>query len=61
MEKNVARIVDLDELDALAAVGGSDDTAAPNAVTTVLCAVIATVTVVSMTVGMLTTQENICY
>lgn len=61
MEKSVARVIELDELDALAAVGGNDSGAQPCAVTTPACAVIATITVVSITVGCLTTVQEICY
>lgn len=51
MEKTVARVIDLNELDALAAVGGNDTDPKPAAVTTPACAIIATITVISIISG----------
>ena len=61
MEKTVARVIDLNELDALAAVGGNDTDPQPAAVTTPACAIIATITVISIISGCLTTVKEICY
>lgn len=61
MNKSIARTIELDELNALAAVGGNDNGAEPNAVTTPACVVIATLTVISITIGCLTTVKEICY
>ena len=51
MEKTVARVIDLNELDALAAAGGNDTDPKPAAVTTPACAIIATITVISIISG----------
>ncbi len=61
MEKTVARVIDLNELDALAAVGGNDTDPKPAAVTAPACAIIATITVISIISGCLTTVKEICY
>ena len=62
MEKSIVRNINLDELAELAAVGGNDSNAVatPNAITTPLCVVVATVTVVTMVTGMITTVTEIC-
>ncbi|MGO5066243.1 hypothetical protein FDF31_07355 [Clostridium sporogenes] len=59
MEKSIVRNIDMEELNELAAVGGND-TAYRKAPTTKMCQVVATATVVTMTVGMLTTVKEIC-
>lgn len=59
MEKNIVREIDIQELEELAVVGGSD-TVAPRAITTPLCAVVATITVVTMISGMIGTVKEIC-
>ena len=60
MDKNVSRSINIDELEDFAAEGGNDE-ATPSAITTPLCAVVATVTVVTMVSGMVTTVTEICY
>ena len=48
-------------VNALAAVGGNDTDPKPAAVTTPACAIIATITVISIISGCLTTVKEICY
>lgn len=48
------------QLEELAVIGGND-AIAPQAITTPLCVVVATVTVVTMVSGMLGTIPEICY
>jgi hypothetical protein len=62
MNANIVRKIDLNELEELAIVGGNDNTpnASPDAITTLFCAVVATITVVTIVSCMLTTVEEIC-
>ena len=58
----ISRDVNIDELKLLAEIGGSDEEEVPTpyAATTVVCAVVATLTVSLMTYGMVTTLQDIC-